>query len=84
MTNQGRHSSEITFQEEINDTKGMSLHFNAGQDNVANKNSRNNMGCRRARAYSFVGCLDHLTIDHAAFSRRSTGAGRGRGMLEDK
>ena len=24
-------------------------------------------------AYSFVACLSHLTIDHAALSRRSTG-----------
>ena len=31
----------------------------------------------RGRAYSFVGCLSHLTIHHASLSRRSNRAGGG-------
>ena len=33
------------------------------------------------RAYSFVACLSHLTIDHASLSRRSEGRARGGGVV---
>ena len=44
---------------------------------------RGGAGGGGGRAYSFVACLSHLTIDHTSLSRRSTGGERSREQVGD-